>query len=192
MKELSTYIHSTQSAHVQNEKEPRHLISNPFKCEKVCESSWTPAAVLNLRLTLSQQAPSSTNSHQNSKTREILSPDPTSHRDNRSRLETEGAREREKGGGWRGQSTGGRVSERKGQTPQQQAWETLLMSREKENSHHTAEWARLVVSRDWCGALRMDVLQCWNSVYPLINNLHRRNWQDILTLKLEISQAPVW
>lgn len=119
-------------------------------------------------------------------------PDPTSRRDNRSRLETEGAREREKGGGWRGQSKGGRVSERKGQTSQQQAWETLLISREEENSHHTAEWARLVVSRDWCEAPRMDVLQCWNSVYPLINNLHRRNWQDILTLKLEISQAPVW
>ncbi len=37
MKELSTYIHSTQSAHVQNEKEPRHLISKPVQ---MWESVW--------------------------------------------------------------------------------------------------------------------------------------------------------
>lgn len=50
--------------------------SEPLNDVKVYESSRTPGAatVQNLRLTLSQQAPSSTNSHQNSKTREILSP----------------------------------------------------------------------------------------------------------------------
>lgn len=58
------------------EKKPAIFSLNPLICEKVCKSRWTPAAVLNLRLTLSQQAPSSTNSHQNSKTREILSPRP--------------------------------------------------------------------------------------------------------------------
>ncbi len=67
-------VHSQHTCKMK--KNPATLSVNPFKCEKVCESSWTPAAVLNLRLTLSQQAPSSTNSHQNSKTREILSPRP--------------------------------------------------------------------------------------------------------------------
>ncbi|GAA6082824.1 uncharacterized, partial [Tachysurus ichikawai] len=56
-------------------------------------------AALNLGLTLSQQAPSSTNSHQNSNTREIRSHTPTGRRDNTSGLEMKGrGRQRERGG----------------------------------------------------------------------------------------------
>lgn len=123
------------------QKKPAMFASNPLNDVIVYVSSRTPgaAAVQNLRLTLSQQAPSSTNSHQNSKTREIRSPRAllaaeTTEADWRSQ-----ERGRERKGAGDENRRGGRVSERKGQTPQQQAWETVKVSRELENSHHTAE-----------------------------------------------------
>lgn len=75
---------------------------------------------LNLRLTLSQQAPSSTNSHQNSNTRDIFSPQDqqsaeTTEADWRCRDAGEGERSPER----RGRRRVARESERKGQTPQQ-------------------------------------------------------------------------
>lgn len=63
---------------------------------------------------------------------------------------------------WMGVGAGGRerVSEREGQTPQQQAWETSLISRYLENSHNRRTLKELLLSREVLRAKRLFILRC--------------------------------
>lgn len=58
-----------------------------------------------------------------------------------------GEEDREKGEA-AGNSNTERESERKGQTPQQQAWETSLIARDLENSHNRRAQRERPLSRD--------------------------------------------
>lgn len=74
---------------------------------------------------------------------------------------TEGERAR---GSERERGTGGRERARKGQTPQQQAWETSEASRDLENSHNRRALRRRQFSRDRVRAEPLFILWRWNTI----------------------------
>lgn len=65
-------------------------------------------------------------------------------------------------GEWMGEGgrVGERESEREGQTPQQQAWETSQIARYLENSHNRRALEQTLLSREVLRTERLFILRC--------------------------------